>query len=101
MTEGWAGCGEKVPRRQQKMLVKSLEESEKGYNFALAFGNGGSAGDADKATRASGSARSLKKKSLKILQIQKTICNLQSFSASRKRKRPIENIERFTIDKEE
>mgnify|MGYP000198450354 FL=1 len=83
------------------MLVKSLEESEKGYNFALAFGNGGSAGDADKATRASGSARGLEKKSLKILQIQKQSVTLQSFSASRKRKRPIENIERFTIDKEE
>ena len=84
------------------MLRKCLAESEKGYNFALAFGNGGSAGDADKATRASGSARSLeKKKLLKILQIQKQSVTLQGFSASRKRKRPIENIERFTIDKEE
>ena len=53
------------------MLRKCLAESEKGYNFALAFGNGGSAGDADKATRASGSARNLEKKLLKILQIQK------------------------------
>ena len=83
------------------MWVKSLEESEKGYNFALAFGNGGSAGDTDKVIRTSGSARSLEKKLLKILQIQKWFVTLQSFSASRKRKRPIENIERFTIDKEE
>ncbi len=83
------------------MLRKCLEESEKGYNFALAFGNGGSAGDTDKAIRASGSARNLEKKLLKILQIQKQFVTLQSFSASRKRKRPIENIERFTIDKEE
>ena len=44
------------------MLVKSLEESEKGYNFALAFGNGGSAGDADKADRASGSTMDPEKK---------------------------------------
>ena len=43
------------------MLVKCLEESEKGYNFALAFGNGGSAGDTDKAIRTSGFARNLEK----------------------------------------
>lgn len=63
----------------KKMWVKSLEESEKGYNFALAFGNGGSAGDTDKAIRASGSARNLEKKVAENFADSKTICNFAKF----------------------
>lgn len=70
------------------MLRKSLAESEKGYNFALAFGNGGSAGDADKATRTSGSARSLEKKVAENFADSKIICNFAKFFGLSETKAP-------------